>query len=38
MTWLPDYLVEVRHMTILKAGICTSIPFLTFGLSEALGG
>ena len=38
MAWLPDYLVEVRHMTILKAGISTSIPFLTFGLSEPLGG
>jgi ACS family D-galactonate transporter-like MFS transporter len=38
ITWLPDYLVEVRHMTILNAGIYTSIPFLIFGLSEPLGG
>ena len=38
ITWLPDYLVEVRHMTILKAGIYTSIPFLIFGLSEPIGG
>jgi sugar phosphate permease len=38
ITWLPDYLVEVRHMTILNAGIYSAIPFLIFGLSEALGG
>jgi len=38
ITWLPDYLVEVRHMTILNAGIYTSIPFLIFGLSEVIGG
>jgi MFS family permease len=38
ITWLPDYLVEVRHMTVLNAGIYTSIPFLIFGLSEVVGG
>ncbi len=38
ITWLPDYLVEVRHMTMLNAGIYTSIPFLVFGVCEPVGG
>jgi MFS transporter, ACS family, D-galactonate transporter len=36
--WLPDYLVEVRHLTILRAGIYASLPYLVFGVSEPLGG
>ena len=27
VTWLPDYLVTVRQLTILKAGIYASLPF-----------
>ena len=38
MTWLPDYLVESRHMPIEKAGAFAVIPYLTFALSEPLGG
>lgn len=38
LTWLPDYLVEVRHLTILKAGFIASIPFIVWGLSEPFGG
>ncbi len=36
--WLPDYLVEVRHFTILKAGIYAAFPFLVFALAMPLGG
>jgi len=38
VTWLPDYLVEARHMTLQRAGGYTAIPFLVFGVSEPLGG
>ncbi|MGH9406360.1 MAG: MFS transporter [Terriglobia bacterium] len=38
VTWLPDYLVTVRHLTILRAGIYSAAPFLVFGISEPLGG
>jgi len=38
VTWLPDYLVTVRHLTILKAGLLASMPFFVFGVSEPIGG
>ena len=38
VTWLPDYLVNVRQLTILKAGFYASLPFLVFGISQPLGG
>lgn len=38
VTWLPDYLVTVRHLTILKAGFFSSLPYFVFGASEPLGG
>jgi MFS family permease len=38
VTWLPDYLVEARHMPIQKAGSYAMIPYLVFALSEPLGG
>ena len=38
ITWLPSYLVNVRHLTILKAGIYASLPFLVFGVCQPLGG
>jgi len=38
VTWLPDYLVEVRHMTILKAGMLSSLPYLVWTLAEPTGG
>jgi len=38
VTWLPDYLVESRHMTLQRAGAYTMIPFLVYALSEPLGG
>src|ERR1051326_6615401 len=38
VTWLPDYLFTVRHMTILKAGLSAALPFLIFGVSQPIGG
>jgi len=38
VTWLPDYLVTARHLTLLRAGFYSSLPFLVFGAGEPLGG
>jgi MFS family permease len=38
VTWLPDYLVESRHMSIQKAGAFAVVPYMVFALSEPLGG
>ena len=38
VTWLPDYLVEVRHRSILRAGAYASLPYLIFGVCMPLGG
>ncbi len=38
VNWLPDYLVTSRGLTILKAGIFASLPYLVFGVSEPIGG
>jgi MFS family permease len=38
VTWLPAYLVESRHMTLVRAGAYVSIPYLVFTVSEPLGG
>lgn len=38
VTWLPDYLVNVRHFTLMQAGIFAALPFLVFGLGEPIGG
>jgi MFS transporter, ACS family, D-galactonate transporter len=38
VNWLPDYLVTVRHFTILGAGFFSALPFLVFGVSEPVGG
>jgi len=38
VNWLPDYLVTSRGLTILKAGIYASLPYLVFGVSEPIGG
>jgi MFS family permease len=38
LTWLPDYLVEVRHLSILRAGFYAALPYLVFGVSEPIGG
>jgi MFS family permease len=38
VTWLPDYLVTVRHLTLLRAGFYASLPFFVFGVCQPLGG
>ena len=38
LTWLPDYLVQARHLTIVRAGIYSALPFLAFGATEVIGG
>ncbi|HUB32175.1 MAG TPA: MFS transporter [Bryobacteraceae bacterium] len=38
VTWLPDYLVESRHMTLQRAAAYTAVPFLVFSVSEPIGG
>jgi MFS family permease len=38
VTWLFDYLLNIRHLGTFKAGICTSSAFLVFGLSQPAGG
>jgi MFS family permease len=38
VTWLPDYLVNARQLTIVKAGFYASMPFLVFALCQQLGG
>jgi MFS family permease len=38
VTWLPDYLMTVRHLSIVQAGFYASLTFLTFGISEPIGG
>lgn len=38
VTWLPDYLVTVRQVSIVRAGLYASLVFFTFGASEPIGG
>ncbi len=38
VTWLPDYLMEVRHLSVRRAGFYTALPFLVFAVSEVVGG
>ncbi|KAF1029740.1 MAG: putative glucarate transporter [Burkholderia plantarii] len=38
LTWFPIYLVQARHMTILKAGVLASLPAICGFLGGVLGG
>jgi MFS transporter, ACS family, D-galactonate transporter len=38
VTWLPDYLVTVRQLSIVQAGFYASLVFFTFGVAEPIGG
>src|SRR5262245_46841230 len=38
LTWLPSYLVNVRKLTVLTAGLYASLPFCVFGVCQPLGG
>jgi MFS family permease len=37
-TWLPDYLVSERHLSILKSGFIGSLPFVIGVIVTVLGG
>jgi MFS transporter, ACS family, D-galactonate transporter len=38
VTWLPDYLVTIRRLSIVQAGFYASLVFFTFGVAEPVGG
>ena len=38
VTWLPDYLMQVRHLPVLKAGFYAALPFLIFAVGGPIGG
>jgi len=38
LTWLPSYLINVRQLTMIKAGIYASLPMMVFGVAQPLGG
>lgn len=38
VSWLPTYLVNVRHFEVLKMGITASLPFLVGTVGFAMGG
>ena len=38
LTWFPDYLVEQKHFTLLKAGIMAIIPYLCALIGTMVGG
>jgi ACS family D-galactonate transporter-like MFS transporter len=38
VTWLPDYFVTVRQLSIVQAGFYASLAFFTFGIAEPIGG
>jgi len=37
-SWMPTYLMTVRHLDLKSVGIFTSIPFVAAGISTAIGG
>src|ERR1700719_4551425 len=38
LTWLPSYLVEFRHFTLLKVGIFASLPLFAGVIGDTAGG
>jgi MFS family permease len=38
VTWLPDYLVTVRHLSLVRAGFYSALPYFVFGACQPLGG
>ena len=38
VTWIPDYLVTVRHLTLVRAGFYAALPYFVFGACQPLGG
>lgn len=38
LTWFPTYLISERHMTILKAGSVSAVPFIAASIGVLAGG
>jgi sugar phosphate permease len=38
LTWLPSYLVEFRHFTLLKVGLFASLPLFAGVIGDTVGG
>ena len=38
LTWLPEYLYKARHLSIIKAGLFSALPYAVFGVCQPLGG
>ncbi len=38
LSWLPSYLIEVRHFTLIKVGIFASLPLLAGVVGDTVGG
>jgi MFS transporter, ACS family, D-galactonate transporter len=38
LTWFPSYLISERHMTVLKAGGMTAVPFIAASIGVVAGG
>ena len=38
LSWLPSYLVEFRHFTLIKVGIFASLPLLAGVIGDTVGG
>jgi sugar phosphate permease len=38
LTWLPSYLVEFRHFTLLKGGLLAMVPLLAAVVGDSVGG
>jgi len=38
VTWLPDYLVVARHLSLRRTGVYVAMPFLVYMVCEPLGG
>ncbi len=38
ITWLPSYLIQARHMTLLQSGFYGMLPFIAGAISAFLGG
>src|SRR5258708_38134987 len=38
ISWLPSYLINVRHVTLPHLALFGALPFVVFAAAEALGG
>ncbi|MCI0622198.1 MAG: MFS transporter [Acidobacteria bacterium] len=38
VTWLPTYLVSVRHMSVMTAGILSAVPYWLYASMQPVGG